>query len=164
MVETETCLSDFYKKISPVFTETKKLLQLVLTFPITSNEAERGFSKLKVLLAPLRSTMKEKRLNNQAIMSTHKNRLDKLSTDSIIKKFKASPRHALLIKPNSKVLEKGDSSSDDSDQGSFYLSFFSFTIPYINQNLILLTLWSDYSMPKIMVYKLSWTCRFHTFC
>ena len=62
-------LSSFFVKISTVFKETKLLLQLVLTFPITSNEAERSFSQLKLLLSSRRSTMTDKRLNNLALMA-----------------------------------------------------------------------------------------------
>ena len=49
-------LSSFFVKISTVFQETKLLLQLVLTFPITSNEAEQSFSQLKLLLIDIPST------------------------------------------------------------------------------------------------------------
>ena len=58
----------FYSKINSVFTKFKLLLQIVLTYPITSNEAERSFSKLKLLLAPNRSTMSVIRINNLALM------------------------------------------------------------------------------------------------
>ena len=95
---TEAAISEFYRKINPVFTEVKKLIHLLLTYPITSNEAERSFSKLKLLLASTRSSMGEARLNNLALMGTHKSRLSNISTESIIQKFKEKPRHAKLQK------------------------------------------------------------------
>ena len=62
-------LSTFFVEICTVFKETKLLMQLVLTFPITSNEAERNFSQLKLLLSSSRSTLTDKRLNNLALMA-----------------------------------------------------------------------------------------------
>ena len=62
-------LSSFFVKISTAFKETKLLLQLMLTFSITSNEAERSFSQLKLLLSSRRSTMMDKRLYNLALMA-----------------------------------------------------------------------------------------------
>ena len=54
-------------------------LDLFNTYPITSNKAEQSLSKLKLLLAP-RSTMSVKRINNLALMGTHRNRLVDFST------------------------------------------------------------------------------------
>ena len=87
-------LSTFYKKINPVFEEVIKMLHLALTYPITSNEAERSFSKLRLLLSPLRSRMGNQKLNYLALMSTHKDRLSKISTKFVIEKFKENPRKA----------------------------------------------------------------------
>ena len=94
----EARLSEFYRKMNPVFSEVKKLVCLFLTYPITFNGAERSFSKLKLLLASTRSAMGEARLNNLALMGTHKSRLSKISTESIIQKFKEKARHAKLQK------------------------------------------------------------------
>ena len=105
-------LSKFYREINPVFSEVKKLLHLVLTYPITSNEAERSFSKLKLLLASTRSAMGEARLNNLALMGTHKSRLTKVSTEKIIQKFKEKPRTAKL---HTKIVSSIYILSSDSD-------------------------------------------------
>ena len=107
-------LSTFYKNINSVFEQLKLLLQLVLTYPITSNEAERSFSKLKLLLAPTRATMRDARLNHLALMGAHRNRLARIPTEFIVNKFKEQLRHARLA----------DTVSDHSDEGSFYLFFF----------------------------------------
>ena len=90
-------LSTFYKKINPVFEQVIKMLHLALTYPITSNVAERSFSKLKLLLSPLRSRMGNQKLNYLALMSTHKDRLSKISTKFVIEKFKENPRKAHFI-------------------------------------------------------------------
>ena len=63
----EARLSEFYRKMNPVFSEVKKLVCLLLTYPITFNGAERSFSKLKLLLASTRSAMGEAWLNNLAL-------------------------------------------------------------------------------------------------
>ena len=96
-----------------------------LTYPITSSEAECSFSKLKLLLAPTRSTMSKQRINYLALMSTHRNRLEKISTGYIIKQFKQLPRKANLGQ-----IFVSLASDVDSDQGSFYLLFFSFRISF----------------------------------
>ena len=48
--ESTTNISQFYFCINSVFRDSKLLLQLILTYPITSNEGERSFSQLKDLL------------------------------------------------------------------------------------------------------------------
>ena len=90
-------LSTFYKKINLVFEQVIKMLHLALTYPITSNVAERSFSKLKLLLSPLRSRMGNQKLNYLALMSTHKDCLSKISTKFVIEKFKENPRKAHFI-------------------------------------------------------------------
>jgi len=79
-------LLDLYKSMS-VFKESKKLVQLVLTYPITSNDGERSFSLLKRILTWQRTTMTEERLCNLARMAMHPGRLAKLSTESIINMY-----------------------------------------------------------------------------
>ena len=73
-------------------------MQLVLTFPITSNEGERSFSLLKRILHYTRFTMTESRLNDLAlIMTLHPTRLSELSTEKIIEMLEqANPRKLKL--------------------------------------------------------------------
>ena len=98
-------------------------LDLFNTYPITSNKAEQSLSKLKLLLAP-RSTMSVKRINNLALMGTHRNRLVDFSTEFIVKKFKGKPRNATFNKDFANQSLSSDSDVE-SDEGSFYLLFFS---------------------------------------
>ena len=90
-------LLDLYKSMGSVFKESKKLVQLVLTYPITSNEGERSFSLLKRILIWQRTTMTEERLCNLARMAMHPVRLAKLSTESIINMYiDSNPRRLKL--------------------------------------------------------------------
>ena len=56
-------------------------MQLVFTFPITSNEGERSFSLLKRILHYTRFTMTESRLNDLALIALHLIRLSELFTE-----------------------------------------------------------------------------------
>ena len=53
------------------FESVRKLLQITLTLPVTSYEAERSFSAMKILKNRLRSTMVDERLNGLALMYIH---------------------------------------------------------------------------------------------
>lgn len=54
------------------FSETSKLLKIVITIPMTSAEAERSFSTLKRIKTFLRSTMSEDRLSALSMLSIEK--------------------------------------------------------------------------------------------
>ena len=54
------------------FESVRKLLQIALTLPVTSCEAERCFSVMKILKNRLRFTMVDERLNGFALMYIHK--------------------------------------------------------------------------------------------
>ncbi|KAE9536827.1 hypothetical protein AGLY_006889 [Aphis glycines] len=55
--------------MNDLFKEVLKLLKLLVVIPMTSSEAERGFSTLKRIKTCLRSTMGEERLNALSILS-----------------------------------------------------------------------------------------------
>ncbi|XP_044749776.1 zinc finger MYM-type protein 1-like [Coccinella septempunctata] len=55
--------------LQEVFTETIKLLNILVTMPMTTVEAERNFSSLKRIKTFLRSTMSQDRLNALACLS-----------------------------------------------------------------------------------------------
>ena len=69
------------------FSEVKKLVQIVLTYPVTSCEAERSFSTMRRLFNWLRSTMTTTRLNNLAVCHIHRARLFKIPNSEIKKTF-----------------------------------------------------------------------------
>lgn len=69
------------------FHETKRLLQIACSIPVTSAEAERTFSCLKLIKTYLRTTMTDVRLSNIAIISIHKQRAHQLDLDRVIDFF-----------------------------------------------------------------------------
>ena len=85
-------ISKFYFKVNSIFSDSKLLQQLILTYPITSNEAERSFSQLKQLLTSQRTSMTDKRVNNLMLMAAHKSRLNEISNDFVITKFNENSR------------------------------------------------------------------------
>ena len=40
-------IANLYKNLNVIFSQTKILVELILTYPIKSNEGERSFSQLK---------------------------------------------------------------------------------------------------------------------
>ncbi|KAK0136743.1 Zinc finger MYM-type protein 1 [Merluccius polli] len=55
-----------------VFSETLKLLRILITTPMTTAESERCFSTLKRIKTFLRNTMAQDRLNALAMLSIEK--------------------------------------------------------------------------------------------
>ena len=80
------------------------MLQLILTYPITLNEAERSFSQLKRLLTSRRTTMGEQRLNN--LMGAHRSRLSEISNAILIDKFNGKQR--MVTFEGDTVIEKDE--------------------------------------------------------
>ena len=62
-----------HNNIEKTFSESSKLLKLVLTIPMTSAEAERCFSTLKRIKTFLRNSMTEERLSALAMISIERN-------------------------------------------------------------------------------------------
>ena len=61
--------------------------RILLTIPVTFASAERSFSKLKLLLSYLRSTMTQKRLNGLATIALEIDVLEKINYEDIIEAF-----------------------------------------------------------------------------
>ena len=59
--------------LTDVFSETLKLIRIVITTPMTTAESERCFSTLKRIKTFLRNTMAQDRLNALAMLSIEKN-------------------------------------------------------------------------------------------
>lgn len=81
----------YLKQVDPVtsslFSEIEKLVHLVLSMPISAASAERSFSNLRRLKAWLRTTMTQKRLTHLALLTIHKDLLEKLDMNAIISNF-----------------------------------------------------------------------------
>ena len=111
-------IADLYKGLNMVFKETKNLLEIVLTYPITSNKGERSFSSLKLLLSSSRTTMCESRMCNLARMAIHSSRVNALENNVIVKQYAdAYPRRLSY-----RITED----EDENDEGSICLLFFIF--------------------------------------
>ncbi|KAL4136302.1 hypothetical protein QTP88_007850 [Uroleucon formosanum] len=61
--------------------------QIFLTLPVTSASCERSFSKLKIIKSYLRSTTKQRRLNNLSIISIEHEIAKTINYDDIINEF-----------------------------------------------------------------------------
>lgn len=55
-----------------ILIEITKLIEILLTIPMTTSEAERCFSTMKRIKSFLRSTMNSERLNALSVLSTEK--------------------------------------------------------------------------------------------
>lgn len=66
--------------LEETFTETLKLLNIIVTTPMTTAEAERCFSTLKRIKNFLRNTMLNDRLNALATMSVNKSLVNEIES------------------------------------------------------------------------------------
>ena len=71
----------FLQPMRCAFPDVVTFLQLVITIPVSSAQAERSFSSLKRVKTYLRSTMSEHRLNNLCLLSIERELADKLQGD-----------------------------------------------------------------------------------
>ena len=70
-----------------LFSEVFKMIQLLLTIPVTTATAEQTFSVLRRLKTFLRSTVSQPRLNHALLLHIHKDRTDNINLISIAKEF-----------------------------------------------------------------------------
>ena len=83
--------SDFYPNI-------QVLLRVMATLPVTSCECERSISMLKLVKSPLRSSMRQDRLNGLAMLYYH--RTVELTPEEVVEEFAhCHPRRMLLVNP-----------------------------------------------------------------
>lgn len=76
-------------KLEEAFSETIKILEILITIPMTTCEAERCFSTLKRIKTFLRNTMTEERLCALAMLSIEKDLIMEIPdfNDKVINKF-----------------------------------------------------------------------------
>ena len=139
-------IADLYRNFNDgVFSQTKILVELILTYPITSNEGERSFSQLKRLLTSLRTNMTEGRICNLARMAMHPARLNSLNNEDIIEAFKeAQPRRL--------VFQTICQDNNNESEGSICSSFFTF--------ILLLTLYIAQTV-SIFLLKIQYLCKLY---
>ena len=88
------------KKMVPemraMFPNVESLVRLLLVNPASSATADRSFSALRHLKTYLRATCGQQRLNNLALCSVHKDIMDTLDVNKLMKHFVLS-KHARVI-------------------------------------------------------------------
>ena len=72
---------------SDVFPNLRVSLVLLLTIAVSVASCERSFSKLKLILTYLQSTMTQNRLNSLAVLSIERDTFDKVGFDEVIDQF-----------------------------------------------------------------------------
>lgn len=77
----------FVSKYAEAFYELNRLIGIAVTLPVTSVEAERSFSCLKLIKTHLRTTMSDERLSDIAVLSVHSQRANILDLDLVVDKF-----------------------------------------------------------------------------
>ena len=77
----------FIKRYEDAIFEIKRLLPIAPTLPVTSAEAERTFSTLKLIKTQLRATMSDTRLSSIAILSVHKKRAREINLERVVDEF-----------------------------------------------------------------------------
>jgi len=77
----------FVSKYDEAFYELNRLIRIAVTLPVTSVEAERSFSCLKLIKTHLRTTMLNDRLSDIAVLSVHSQRANALDLDLVVDKF-----------------------------------------------------------------------------
>ena len=74
-------------KYAEAFYELNRLIGIAVTLPVTSVEAERSFSCLKLIKTHLRTTMLDDRLSDIAVLSVSSQRANVLDLDLVVDKF-----------------------------------------------------------------------------
>ncbi|XP_076355680.1 uncharacterized protein LOC143249539 [Tachypleus tridentatus] len=70
-----------------MFSEVFLLMKILFVCPVSSCECERSFSALRRLKMWLRSTMSQCRLNHVAVCHTHKDEVDTINIEELMKEF-----------------------------------------------------------------------------
>ena len=80
-----------------VFPNLRVALQFPLTISVSVASYERSYSKLKLILTYLRSSMSEIRLNNLALLRIEKQTLNRIDFNKIIDDFAASKARKICL-------------------------------------------------------------------
>lgn len=78
-----------------IFPCAYEIIKLILVSPISSSSCERSFSKLKMVMNSLRSTMGDERLDSLMLLFTSKDIVDKISLSQIVEKW-STLKHRLI--------------------------------------------------------------------
>jgi len=89
-------LKKMVHEMRAMFPNAESLVRLLLVNPASSAMAERSFSALRRLKTYLRATYSQQHLNNLALCSVHKDIMDTLDINKLMKDFILS-KHARVI-------------------------------------------------------------------
>ena len=78
---------DILQPLKAAFPKLLQVLQIAITFAVTTASCERSFSSLKRIKTYLRSTMGEQRLSNLALLSIERELSSTLSMEDVVDKF-----------------------------------------------------------------------------
>lgn len=70
-----------------IFSEVTTALEIFLTIPVSVASGERSFSKLKLIKSVTRSTMKQDRLNNLAVLNLNSEKARSIDFSDIVRKY-----------------------------------------------------------------------------
>ena len=84
--------------VRQLFSETIKVIQMLLAVPASVASAERSFSCLRRLKTWLRRTMTQKRLTHLALLPCHRQRAENVDIEQLCKEFasKTNERRSIL--------------------------------------------------------------------
>jgi hypothetical protein len=84
-------------ELSVTFSESVKLLKILITIPMASAEAERCFSTLKRIKTFLRNTMSQERLSALAMLSKERDLIESIPdfNQRVIDKFAGAKEHRM---------------------------------------------------------------------
>jgi len=80
-----------------VFPNLHIAIQIMLTVAVSVASCERSFSKLKLIKNYLRSTMKQDRLSDLAILSIENSTFNSINYDTIIDKFAENKARKVML-------------------------------------------------------------------
>ncbi|KAK5860409.1 hypothetical protein PBY51_021888 [Eleginops maclovinus] len=80
-------LCNLHPQTRALFSEVEKVIQLCLALPISVASSERSFSTLRRLKTWLRSTMTQKRLTHLSLMNVHKDIMDDVDMNALMRDF-----------------------------------------------------------------------------
>ena len=87
---------DILQPLKAAFPGVLQVLQIALTFAVTTASCERSFSSLKRIKTYLRSTMSVQRLSNLAILSIERELSENLSMEKVVDRFASKDKNRLI--------------------------------------------------------------------
>ena len=87
---------DILQPLKVAFPSVLRVLQIALTFAVTTASCERSFSSLKRIKTYLRSTMSTQRLSDLALLSIERELSANMSMDEVVDKFGSQNRRISL--------------------------------------------------------------------